>query len=290
MRALLLCACAAAAAILPLPEPPTSLPPHPRLLLTPARIADINTAIASGGDAAAFAALLKQHADWALTQPPVPRGQAGASGVLIQVRNSLDLLLTSAAQAALSGGVAHGNAYFERALLEAQNLGNWSDWNTQQHALDTGEALLAMGLAYDWLYPGLAPAERGALLADIVRQGLVPYRKFIGSSTFWWMNNTINWNCVCTSGGVAAAFALQGDAGAPAWAWDDVAAKLVGGVEPCVAAYHIDSSWEEGPGYWGECGRAPTLPLCARATPLAPHPLGPTHLSFFTLYPLAPPS
>ena len=252
-RAALLCALAAAGAqAQQLPPPPNPLPPHPRLILTPSRLADLRASVASGGDAASVAALLKQHADWALTQPPVPRGQAGASGVLIPVRNSMDLLLTSAAQAALDGGVQHGNAYFERALLEARNLGgNWSDWNTQQHALDTGEALQAMGLAYDWLYPGLTSNEREELVGYISRQGLQPYRKYIGTSTFWWMNNSINWDCVCTAGGVTAVFAVQGDAGAPADAWQAIAAPLLAGVAPCVGAYHVDSSWEEGPGYWG---------------------------------------
>lgn len=241
-----------ASCTLPLPPPPSSLAPHPRLILTPTRLAEIRTAISTGGDAATFATFLKGHADWALTQPPVPRGQAGASGVLIQVRNSLDLLLTCAAKAALDDTVAHGNVYFERALLEAYNLAiNWTDWNTQQHALDTGEALLATGLAYDWLYPGLTEGERSTLLLGIVKQGLTPYKKYIGTTTFWWINNTINWDCVCTAGGVVATFALQGDAGAPTWAWDGIAAPLVKGVGACVGAYHSDSSWEEGSGYWG---------------------------------------
>ena len=244
---LLLCVANAA----PLPPPP-AMAPHPRLVLTPERLSTLREAVSAGGDAAAFALSLKAHADWSLTQPPVPRGQAGASGVLIQVRNSMDILLTTAAQAALTDGVQHGNVYFERALQEALNLCvNWSDWNTVQHALDTGEALAATGLAYDWLYPGLTPSERATLLSGIVSQGLAPYRKYIPNrTTFWWVNNTINWNCVCSAGGVAAVFALQGDAGFPAWAWQEVAAPLVEGVAPCIGAYHADSSWEEGPGYW----------------------------------------
>jgi len=247
-----------------LPPPPSSLGAHPRLILTEARLAEIRSSIASGGDAATFATFLKEHADWVITQPPVPRGKAGASGVLMQVRYSLDLLLTCAAQAAISGGIQHGNAYFERALLEANNLiTNWTDWNTEQHALDTGEALLATALAYDWLYPGLSEAERDNLLQGIVRQGLTPYKKFIGTSTFWWMNNTINWNCVCSSGGVVATFALQGDSGAPSWVWDGIAAPLVEGVGPCVGAYHSDSSWEEGSSYWGYASKYNVLLFAA---------------------------
>ena len=46
--------------------------------------------------------------------------------------------------------------------------------------------------------------------------------------------------------------ALYGDAGEPSWAWAEVLQQLVNasGVAPCVAAYNVDSSWEEGPGYW----------------------------------------
>ena len=190
---LLLAACAAAQ----LPPPP-ALAPHPRLLLTPSRLAEINAAAsAPGSDAASFLAMLKEHADWALAQPPVPRGQAGASGVLMQVRYSLDLLLSTAAYAALTGAVRAGEPHFDRALAEALNLAtSWSDWNTKDHALDTGEALLATGLAYDWLAPGLSAGQRATLAAGIVERGFVPYKSFIGTTTFWWMNNTINWKLV----------------------------------------------------------------------------------------------
>ena len=68
---------------------------------------------------------------------------------------------------------------------------------------------------------------------------------------FWWVNNTINWNCVCSGGGIVAVLAIQGEVDAPTWAWDEVLSPLVGGVPPCVGAYHRDSSWEEGPAYWG---------------------------------------
>ena len=235
------------------PPPPASIAPHPRLVLTPARIAAINAAAASGApDAASFISLLKQHADWALTQPVVPHGVPGASGILMHVRYALDLLLTSAA-AHLFRAERNSTRYRDRAVLEALSLCvNWTDWNTEQHALDTGEALLAVGLAYDWLFTDLSPAERLQISGGLVTRGLTPYRAFIPDrKVFWWVNNSINWNCVCTSGGVTAVLALYGDAAAPPWAWAEVFAPLLSGVAPCVAAYHEDSSWSEGPAYWG---------------------------------------
>jgi hypothetical protein len=236
------------------PLPP--LAAHPRLVLTPARLASVRAEIAGGGDAAAFGAQLFSHADWALTEPPTPRGPTDPSvGVLMPVRRALDIMLTTAAAAALNGSVARGAPYFERALREVNQLCfNWSspnntDWNFVQHALDAGEASFAVGLAYDWLYPALTDAEQTNILSALVEHGLGEYKKYIPQRNIaWWVNNSINWNCVCSAGGVVGGLAVMGDVGAPAWVLDAVVAPLVGGVEPCVAAVHTDSSWMEGPG------------------------------------------
>lgn len=248
-----------AALVLALPPLPP-LAPHPRRVLTPQRLAAARSEIASGGDAAAFGALLFAHADWALTRPPTPRGKPDATGVLMPVRAALDIMLTTAAAAALNGtaGVARGAPYFERALREVNQLCfNWSapnetDWNFVAHALDAGEATFAVGLAYDWLWPALTAGERQGILAALVAHGLGQFAKYLPDrKVAWWVNNSINWNCVCSAGGVVGALAIAGDGGAPAWLLDAVVAPLVAGVAPCVAAVHADSSWMEGPGYWG---------------------------------------
>jgi hypothetical protein len=241
----------------PPPVPSAPLAAHPRLVLTPARIAELLAARAANAtDVESFFAQLEQHAEWALLQPPVQHGVPGPSGILMNVRYSLDLLLTSAAAHVLLAvpGNASDTRFLRRAEREALNLCvEWPDWNTVQHALDTGEALLATGLAYDWLAPYSNASTLAAIASGIVSRGLVPYRTFMhNASVFWWKNNSINWNCVCSSGAVAAVLALFSDAGEPSWAWTEVLQQLVNssGVAPCVAAYNIDSSWEEGPGYW----------------------------------------
>lgn len=244
------------------PLPP--LAPHPRLVLTPARLAAARAEIAGGGDAGAFGALLFAHADLALAEAPTTRGPTDpVIGVLLQVRRALDIMLTSAAAAALNGtrGVSRGAPYFERALREVQQLCfNWTspnntDWNFA-HALDTGEASFAVGLAYDWLYPALSGGERAGIAGALVAHGLGEYRAYLpgaarAGSPAWWANSSVNWNCVCSAGGVVGALAILGEPGAPAWLLDDVVAPLVAGVAPCVASVHADSSWTEGPEYWG---------------------------------------
>ena len=242
----------------PPPPAPGGLAPHPRLVLTPARVAALLAARAqnSSADIALLFAQLQAHADYALTQPVVAHGVPGASGILENVRRSLDLLLTSAAAHVLLALPANASdaRYLLRAEREALNLCvAWPDWNVEDHALDGGEALLATGLAYDWLFPFVNSSTRDAMAAGIVAKGLAPFRLFMhNASVFWWKNNSINWNCVCSSGASIAVLALWGDAGAPPWAWAEVLQPLVNasGVAPCVGAYNVDASWEEGPGYW----------------------------------------
>ena len=225
-------------------------------MLTPSRLAAARAEIAGGGDAAVFGALLFQHADWALTRPPTPRGTADATGVLMPVRAALDIMLTSAAAAALNGtaGVTRGAPYFERALREVNQICfNWTapnntDWNFVQHALDTGEASFAVGLAYDWLYPALTDVERSGILGALVEHGLGEFKRYIPTHVAWWVNNSINWNCVCSAGGVIGSLAIAGEDGAPDWLFDAVVEPLIAGVVPCIAAVHADSSWTEGPG------------------------------------------
>lgn len=209
----------------------------------------IQQAIAAGGDAALFSSLLFQHADWVLDQPVVARGTPDATGVLDQVRQAIDYLLTSALAYRLN---STAGVYLDRAVAEALNLAvNWTDWNPVQHTLDTGEALFGVASAYDWLYPSLNTSTQAAILQGIVSKGLEPYRQYLPNrTTFWWVNNSINWNCVCSSGGLTGVLATYGDGGAPSWAWQEVFNPLLQGVTPCVGAYNVDSSWEEGPGYW----------------------------------------
>lgn len=243
------------------PQPSGALAPHPRLL-TDAKVAEIQAAIAEGGDATGFSSLLFSHADWVVTQPVVPRGVPDATGILVQTRTAIDYLLTCALAHRLN---ATTPVYLDRAIAEALNLAvTWSDWNPVQHALDTGEAMFGVSNAYDWLYTHLNASVQDSILQGIISKGLAPYRQYVPNRTvFWWVNNTINWNCVCSSGGITAVLATYGDAGAPGWAWDDVLSPLVSGVVPCIGAYNADASWEEGPGYWGYASKYTTWNLVA---------------------------
>lgn len=241
-------AAAAASRVAPVsvPSAAPSLPPHPRLVLTDDKLADIKAAISTNADAAALHARFLTHADWILTQPPVPEPAPGPSGVLIQARMALDYALTTA----LAFRLGDGEQYLDRAVAEVLNLASWHDWNPG-HFLDTAEASSALALTYDWLYPQLNATTRAALAAGLVRNGLNAYNAGYVNHTFFWQNDAMNWNCVCSAGGMLAALALQGDAGAPASydAWTAVFTPSLKSIPACLGVFGGDGSWSEGVGY-----------------------------------------
>jgi hypothetical protein len=203
--------------------------------------------VAHNADAAGLAALLHKHAAYVRTQPVVARPADPGTTGLNFAREALDYIMTTSLAYLLGGSAAD----LDRAVAEALNLAvTWSDWNFVQHALDTAETSLAVSLAYDWLFADLNATVRSALLDGLVTKGLAVYNKYIGTNHTPWMGNTINWNCVCSAGGMVAVLAVAGDAGAPTYAWDGVFDPLLAGVPPCVAAYRADNSWMEGFTYW----------------------------------------
>jgi hypothetical protein len=255
LRALLLVAAAAVALAVVPPPPPASVPPHPRLILTTERQQELRDAIAANEtDAQFFLSLLMRQAEHVKTLPCVPHGVPDATGILMAVRAALDIILTSAA-AHLFRADPTDTSYLDRAVKELLNLCvTWPDWNTLNHALDTGEAELATGLAYDWLFADLNASTRAAIAGGIQSRGLdIVAANVYNHSAFFWLNNSINWNCVVSSGSITAALALYGDDDIVPRAssyFSSVLQPLVVSVEPCVAAYNRDSSWQEGPGYW----------------------------------------
>jgi hypothetical protein len=232
------------------------LPEHPRLILTPSRVQEIQASIANDSTAALFYGQLITHATWLLSQAPINEPTPGPSGVLIQVRQALDAMLTSALAYTLSGNTT----FADRALLEAYNAAgtNWTDWNPS-HFLDTGEMTAAVALTLDWLWDYTPAPGRDTLYAALLNKGMTPFATGYTNHTNWWFNSTINWNCVCAGGGIIGALAIADYAGAPDWVWSNVYAHSAASLPACVAAYGPDSSWMEGVGYWGYASKYAAL-------------------------------
>jgi hypothetical protein len=90
-------------------------------------------------------------------------------------------------------------------------VNGWENWNPA-HFLDTGEMTAAVGLTYDWLYNDLSEAQKTSIIANTTIKGFTPFAVGYQNKTSWWQNNTINWNCVCASGGIVGSLAFGGEA------------------------------------------------------------------------------
>jgi len=152
----------------------SALPDHPRLILTPARRADVAGFVRNNSDAAAFAQYTLLQAEWALTAP-VSLGSIPNARYLLQALYSL---LLAEASNDTTPAPDPGNRFVQRAVEFALRGGAlqpaWDANGTVQ--LNTGEMLHAVGVALDWLYPVLNATARSSLVDAIVQTGLAKVR------------------------------------------------------------------------------------------------------------------
>lgn len=114
----------------------SALTAHPRLIATSDIINKLKDSIASGDPTIVrYEQGLIKHVDGILPLPPVVPPPPGATGILEQVREVIDRLVTLS----LAYQLTANTTYSDRALKELTNITSWSTWNQVQHTLDTGK-------------------------------------------------------------------------------------------------------------------------------------------------------
>lgn len=238
------------------------LPLHPRLILTGERLLQLQNYIKTDMTAKNLFDQLLTHSDWIVSQSPTVRPPPGPSGILLAVRQAMDYMLCTALAYKLSNNVT----YYERSMAEALNFANWSDYNPWDHTLDTGEASMALGLVIDWLYNDLNVTSKAVLVNALFTKGLTPFYLGYQNKSFFWVNNTINWNCVCSGGSIVGSLSIADEPGMPDWLWSGVYDISLTSMPYCVAAYSGEGSWEEGTGYWEYASKFNVLTFTALYT------------------------
>ncbi len=132
--------------------------------------------------------------------------------------------------------------FLRRAESELLAVCSFSDWNPS-HYLDTGEMMLGVALAYDWLYDDLSPAARETIADGLWRLGL----KTADDDSSWWVTSTNNWGQVCHAGATAAALALAEREPEVAFR---VLRRAIHNLPLSMASYAPDGLYPEGPMYW----------------------------------------
>jgi hypothetical protein len=212
LRALACAALAAASA---------PLPPHPRLLLTPARADAILSTIATNAQAASYFRNLTAQAAAHLPLPPVPRPADGGN-VLGAARLALVRTYIFGAMWRLTRNATFAARGVAEVLCFTTQ---WSDWQPVANALVMGELSHAAAIGIDWLADADAMdnSTRAAIVAGLVARGAAPFAAAYAAGVaggYWWVCASTNWCSVTNSGSGLAALALLGEAGAPSYVGD----------------------------------------------------------------------
>ena len=221
----------------------TLRPGHPRLLLTPERLDELDRQSQTDERLQRVLAFNQARADEILDLPTVEYGLDERGVMLWKSRAVLEHVTKSALAYHFTGEPK----YRDRAVAELLSAAAFPDWN-RKHFLDLAEMTTAFALGYDWLYDALTEDERAVIRAAIVEKGLREGGLAAYDVGAWWINAfPNNWTQVGNGGMILGALAVAEDE--PALATRivrEAVASLPAGLEPYAPA----GAFGEGPSYW----------------------------------------
>ncbi|MGA7415061.1 MAG: heparinase II/III family protein [Bryobacteraceae bacterium] len=223
-------------------DPLTSIPlkPHPRLLASADRIAEIRRLVRRDPIAKGYYADLRDQAHQMLSQRPIEYKLIGPR-LLDKSRTCLQRVYVLA----LLWRLDQRPEYLRRALSELRAATAFPDWHPP-HFLDVAEMTHAFAIGYDWLFEGLAQPDRDLLAKAIIEKGLDPGLAAYASRAFWVAPHN-NWNQVCNGGLGLGALAI-GDVDKDKA--NAILNNVLSSLPPAMLLYAPDGGWIEGPGYW----------------------------------------
>lgn len=221
---------------------------HPRLILLDAALDRLRTQIREVPLARKIYSDLERECE-RLVSTPAAEFKLSGPRQLLRPQQILDNLANLALVFRISGR----EPFLRRAVVEMKAVAAFRDWNPSRFA-ETATITNAVALGYDWLYNALTVEERTLIRTAIRTKGLEPalaaYKRESG-----WPVDRFNANVICNSGVAMGALAVAGD---PANEDDKavneqcsaVLRSVLESIPKGLAAYGVEGSWPEGPGYW----------------------------------------
>lgn len=209
------------------------------ILLTRERLVMLRKALGKKGPLSRLYHELVERAEGILRLPLLERSFLGRR-MLPFSREALSRLTCLALVYRVNGG----EPYRQRLESELRVLCGLPDWNPD-HFLDTAEMALAVALPLNWVSADLPEPLRQIARQTLVEKALVPGLNPEGAGNWWW-NVAHNWNPVCHSGLLVAAFAV-------AEAEPDLASRVCQRALhalPLAHASYGEGAYVEGPSYW----------------------------------------
>ena len=212
---------------------------HPRILLTDARVTELNGLLKTDTNLQTLVANLRVVGESICNQPPVTR--------VLEGKKRFRLLSTSrqVLSRVLVLGTLHRlypeEKWGKRLTAELKAVCGFEDWHPE-HYLDTAEMSAAVAIGYDWLYNDLSDDDR-----KTIRDGLIKHGLETGLKDAWWVKRSNNWNQVCHCAMVLTALALP-----PARANDceTLLQRAKTNHVYGLSAYKPAGVYPEGPMYW----------------------------------------
>ena len=231
---------------------------HPRLILTPERLAQRKALMAADPTLARYGQDVIAAADKYLTAKPLEHKLEGPR-LLSVSREAVHRVYTLGLAWRLTGQDRYADAARDVLLTVC----DFPDWNPS-HFLDVAEMSHAVGIGYDWLYERLTETEREKIRAGLIKLGLDEGIKAYRSKA-WWVTSPYNWNQVCQGGLTVAALAVaESDPQYAKW----IVSRAVKTMPIALETYEPDGAWGEGPGYWDYATSYTVYALAAMQTAL----------------------
>lgn len=165
--------------------------PHPRLLASEARFAEIKEQVKTDEMMRKWYEKLHRHAE-VLIQEELPIYELPDGK---RLTNRIHSQITTLA---LLYRIEKDPRYLNRVWQELKAAADFPDWNPS-HFLDTAEMTYAFAVGYDWLYDYWNREQRATISSAIIEKGLKPALNEYQSGARW-TTADYNWNQVCNGG------------------------------------------------------------------------------------------
>jgi len=224
----------------------TNLKPHPRVILTSERVAELKTLWETDTLFQDLMEIIEFYADSALKSPLVKYefDAPGNPRLKYQRRHAMLRVFNCGLMYQLTGDTL----YAARVRDEIKAAANFPDWGPS-HFLNIGELSAVTGIGYDWVYDFLTEEDKAEILAGVVKHGLVEgIIAYNGNhENGWWIDRINNWNQVCNGGLTLLALAVADEKPDTA---EIIVNHAVNSIKNSMSSYIPDGAWHEGPTYW----------------------------------------
>jgi rhamnogalacturonyl hydrolase YesR len=217
--------------------------PHPRLILTNERLAEIKEDIKHNKLRAACVQMVIRDANAMLTAPALEHTIIGPRMLHVS-RNCLDRMYVLGLAWKLTGDERYARAMRDNLLTVCA----FDDWNPS-HFLDTAEMTHAVAIGYDWLFDWLDNDSKTRIFESIIKKGINPGIERYNTNANIWTVSRYNWNLVCNGGLIVGALAIADSNESEKALFILEHARR--SMPIAISTYKPDGAWPEGIGYWG---------------------------------------